>query len=45
VLAFSMELAQDGFVKGGLPGVRADALARKFAVAMDNAPFVRNRTC
>jgi HK97 family phage major capsid protein len=36
---FSMELAQDAYIQGGLPGMLAASAARNYAVLMDQAGF------
>jgi hypothetical protein len=37
---YSMELAQDAYVRGGLPGMLAESAARKFALAVDASGIV-----
>jgi HK97 family phage major capsid protein len=37
ITLYSMELAQDAYIQGGLPGMLAESMARKFALAVDLA--------
>jgi HK97 family phage major capsid protein len=37
ITLYSRELAQDAYIQGGLPGMLADSMARKFALAIDLA--------
>lgn len=39
VTLYSMEMAQDAYVSGGLPGMLAQSAARNFAIAVDQAGF------
>jgi HK97 family phage major capsid protein len=39
ITLFSMELAQDAYIQGDLPGVLADSAAKNYAVLVDTAGF------
>ena len=39
ITLYSMEMAQDAYIQGGLPGMLAQSAARNFAIAIDQAGF------
>jgi HK97 family phage major capsid protein len=40
ITLYSMELAQDAYISGGLPGMLAESAARKFALAVDASGLI-----